>query len=343
ENARQIVLTESATLSVVVLNEHQCFSPSSDPVSVTVYEKPPKPVVSVIGEPAFCEGGQTVLAAPSGWSAYEWSNGENARQIVLTESATLSVVVMNEHQCFSPSSDPVTVTVYKNPPKPLVSIIGEPAFCEGGQAVLAAPPGWPAYEWSNGESGFELIVRKSGSYSVKTISGQGCDSDASDWVSITVYANPPQPEITLDGTKLISSSDEGNQWFLNGAAIEDALLSSLSISETGSYSVQVTSTEGCRSALSEARFVSVASARNTGLPALKLWPNPSTGLIFAGGFTKTEAVNYRVYNLRGEQICWGYGIGPVIHIDLSSIRPGVYVLDLKGKDRQERSMLEIVR
>src|SRR5205085_3910810 len=105
-------------------------------------------------------------------------------------------------------------------------------------------------------------------------------SAASAATSVTVSAVPSPPTINAGGpttfcaggsVTLTSSSATGNQWFLNGNAINGATANTYSATASGNYTVIVTS-NGCASAASAATSVTVN-------------PVPSTPTINAGGPT----------------------------------------------------------
>ncbi|MGB3467420.1 MAG: T9SS type A sorting domain-containing protein, partial [Cyclobacteriaceae bacterium] len=83
--------------------------------TVTVLEKPAKPVVTVVsGELSGCEGSAepVVLQAPEGFQFYDWSNGETTREITVTDADSYTVTVSNQsfnNGCTSDESDPIVV------------------------------------------------------------------------------------------------------------------------------------------------------------------------------------------------------------------------------------------
>lgn len=93
---------------------------------------PTVPTVSFDGETSFCEGSEIELIASAG-NSYLWSNGLTAQAIVVTESGTYSVEVMQ--QCGSMESESVVIEVYDSPDAPTVNDVTLP---EAGTTTLVA-------------------------------------------------------------------------------------------------------------------------------------------------------------------------------------------------------------
>jgi hypothetical protein len=66
-------------------------------------------------------------------------------------------------------------------------------------------------------------------------------------VTITVYATPPIPEVTLSNDTLSSTEAFSYQWYFNGEIIPGATDQSYVVTEEGFYYVQVTDSNGCLS------------------------------------------------------------------------------------------------
>ncbi|HCM74924.1 MAG TPA: hypothetical protein DIS90_00985, partial [Cytophagales bacterium] len=82
----------------------------------------------------------------------------------------------------------VVATVNPIPSQPIISVTGDIPFCPEKQesVTLGAPSGFGAYLWSNAETTEQIVVTSAGSYSVKVITAQGCESEVSQPVEVTV-------------------------------------------------------------------------------------------------------------------------------------------------------------
>jgi PKD repeat protein len=96
-----------------------------------------------------------------------------------------------------------------------------------------------------------------GTYTVTLVATNS--SGISTPVSQTITVGPPVPTINLSGNILTSSSSTGNQWYLNGVAINGATNQTYTATSSGSYTVVVTNTFGCSA-------TSAATAYSNGNP-----------------------------------------------------------------------------
>ena len=103
--------------------------------------------------------------------------------------------------------------------------------------------------------------------------------------SVTFCSIPLQPVITADysgdAPVLTSSASVGNQWYLNGEAIDGATGNAHIATEDGSYTVQV-EVDGCVGEVSDAVDVVVDNIHEWVL-ALNAYPNPTTDLLWLTG------------------------------------------------------------
>ncbi len=187
--------------------------------SITILNKPS---LNVNGSITICAGSSTLLAAPTGFSQYLWSNGAVTQQIQVSTTGIYSVQT-GDGICLSPSSDPVSVNVVSNPAKPLINVTGSTTFCGSGSVTLTAPVA-SQYRWSTGETTQSIVVSQSGVVSLTVVNTTGCTSVASDPVVVTKLSPPCTPNAppvitqkeiscqiegiaTADLTKFISDPD----------------------------------------------------------------------------------------------------------------------------------------
>jgi len=156
-------------------------------------------------------------------------------------------------------SDPATLTVDELPGKPSIITSGSTTFCAGGSVTLTSGAG-TSYLWSNGATTQSIIVTTSGSYTVQVTNAAGCQSPASDPVTVTVNSLPAAPTITSSGpvtfcaggsVTLTSSAGTTYLWSTN------ATNQSINVSTPGSYTVMVTNAAGCQSPASAPTLVTV--------------------------------------------------------------------------------------
>lgn len=260
ETTQSILVTSSGVFSVTVSDLYGCSSMPSASVTVNVNPYPATPTIIANGPTTFCNGGSVVLTATPGYASYLWSNGATTQSITVTASGSYTVIVTDNIGCSSQPSAPVSVTVLQ-PPTPTIVANGPVMFCSGGSVMLTAPAGYAGYLWSNGETTQSITVTVSGSYSVQVTDGNGCISDPSNVIVVTVYspAVPPiivalGPTTICDGESVTLSAPAGYAGYVwnNGQTTRNIL-----VSTAGNYFVTVTDANGCTSAPSNTITVSV--------------------------------------------------------------------------------------
>ncbi len=208
DTTRTIDVATPGSYAVTVGNSIGC-SGTSAPVRVTVYPLPAPEIVALTAVPV-CEGDSVVLGLNGSYAFSEWSTGENGPSIVVHSRGVYSVRVRTVDGCDG-MSEPFQVD-FLPLPAPVIIGDGPLEFCEGDSVRLRTTMTYAAYEWSSGETGASIIVRKSGSYSVRVRNGDGCDAGA---LPVTVVVNPlpVPPVITRPGAELESSAAFSYQWY----------------------------------------------------------------------------------------------------------------------------------
>jgi gliding motility-associated-like protein len=256
ETSPVITVTSSGTYTVEVTDGNGCKSASSVPVIVTENALPATPVITAGGPTSFCTGGGVTLTSSPG-SAYLWSTAETSPAINVSSSGSYTVRVTDASGCTSALSIPLTVNAYALPSTPIITADGPTAFCDGGSVTLTSSPGTD-YLWSTGETSPGINVNTTGSYTVKVINTNGCQSVSSVPVMVTANALPPTPVITASGATTfceggsvtLSSSPETTYLWSTGETSP-----AITVSTSGTYTVQLTDANGCQSALSEPETV----------------------------------------------------------------------------------------
>jgi gliding motility-associated-like protein len=233
--------------SLVVTDNNGCTSPSSPPITVTVYPLPTTPLLNSSGQTNFCEGGSTILSTGIA-SGYIWSSGQNTSQITVSSSGTFTVQTIDANGCVSLSSQPINVVVNALPSAPQISSSGVSSFCDGDDVVLTSVPA-AGVTWSNGMSNSPITVANSGQYTATFMDANGCESQPSSPLVLTVIPLAPTPVINADGAttfcfgdsvRLTCSTADTYAWSTGATG------NSIVVSSSGTYSV--TTTDECPSA-----------------------------------------------------------------------------------------------
>ena len=143
----------------------------------------------ITGDARLCAGGQLLLAAPAGGTAYLWSTGAASRSIVVTQPGLYTVAVTGATGATATLRH--QVAAFSPPP---LAVGGDTLLCAGrtGQLTVAAP-GATGYRWSTGASAASTPVTQPGSYAVTAFFGSGCSQQA----VVRVRALAALPALTL--------------------------------------------------------------------------------------------------------------------------------------------------
>lgn len=270
---RYIKVTTPGDYSVTVSNDEGCSSVST-PVHITVQPQ------TVINTPpqnvTICDGLSTGFTTNATGTniTYQWQlNGSDiANGGVYSGATTNALAVSNVNglgaglfrcivngTCGKDTTTAATLTVNPLPAKPVISAGGPTTFCTGGSVALNSPAS-TTYTWSTGAATQGINVSTAGSYTVKVTDVNGCVSPTSDAITVTVNGLPAKPAITTSGATtfcqggyvtLTSPAAAAYTWS-NGD-----LTQKVTITQSGTYTLQITDGNGCRSPLSDAMAVTV--------------------------------------------------------------------------------------
>jgi hypothetical protein len=249
------------TYTYTVTSNNNGCSTVSAPVTVTV-NPTPTASISVGGPTTFCAGGSVLLTAiVTDGNMYQWKldgnpiSGANGLNYTASASGNYSVAVTSPANCFVESL-PVSVTVNPYPPVPVINQPTSTSGCSPLGITLTAT-GASNYSWSTGNTnGNMTTINNVGTYTV-TVSTfiNGCTSTSA---PITVTVNP-LPNVTITaagptalcygGSVVLNATPTGTgyayQWKINNNDISEANNASFTATQSGVYTVTVTSPAGC--------------------------------------------------------------------------------------------------
>ena len=181
---------------------------------------------------------EVVLDALNLGSTYQWNDNSSNRTLTISNSGEYAVTITSPEGCVF--TENVTVILQESPEPDL-----GPDVQVCGSVILDAGVDAATYLWSNGERTRSISVEESGTYSVEVISQDLCVSED----EINVVVNP-LPEVDLGEDIAICSGQEvvinaftstasTYMWSTGENAPQ------LSVTESGVYSVTLTSDQGC--------------------------------------------------------------------------------------------------
>jgi gliding motility-associated-like protein len=246
ETTQTIWVKSNGNFTVQIRDTSGCQSIPSATTTVTVYNLPPTPVITVNGRTDVCENDSVILTSSPG-IAYLWSTGDTTQSIAAKTTGDFTIQTINGTGCLSLPSDPVSITIRPVPGQP--TITGSDQYCSGDSAMLSGSIA-SAYLWSTGDTSSSIFVT-SGSYSLRVSDAFGCSSQVSDPFTVNELPVPPMPVITPagpihlesgDSVILVSSSATTYSWSPNGETTP-----SITVRSAGSYGVTTANEYGCLS------------------------------------------------------------------------------------------------
>jgi hypothetical protein len=243
ETTRSITVSQAGTYSVTGVSGNGCTSRSAD-TTVTVLPLPDA-TITASGPTTFCAGGNVTLTSPAGSGySYQWSNGATTRSITVGVSGNFWVSVRDQAGCYNSS----TVTVTVSPlPSATITASGPTTFCAGGSVTLTASSGGSSYLWSTGATTQAITVNSSGNYSVTVTDANGCSATSTPrsvtvnpLPSVSVTASGPTTFCAGGAVTLSATGSTGSYLWSTGARTQ-----SITVSTSGSYSVNLIDANGC--------------------------------------------------------------------------------------------------
>lgn len=202
-------------------------------------------------------------------------------------------------------------------------------ICPEDEIRLAAPSGYYAYEWNNGDQTAVGEMTGGGQYSVTVYNEFGCEA-----TSISYNVNEfavTQPIITENSGQLnVNAPGSIYQWYLDGEPV-GGNSAQLPIQGSGSYTVEVTDNNGCTTE-SDPYEVTLVGITNSEEIKFRIWPNPVSDLLF---IQLSESVGFRALEVLAsdgrlvyqEDISHAAGVRQV---DINALAKGVYTVRLTG-------------
>ncbi len=208
-----ISVSQSGVYAVTATNVEGCSATAN--VTVTVN---PLPNVNINGNNSFCQGDNVILTA-SGANTYAWSNTTSNASITVSSAGTYTVTGTDANGCSSIATKTVSVNPTYNVPL-------THSICQG-----------ESYNF------YGQNLTTSGTYTHTLQTVNGCDSVLT--LTFTVKSLPT-PTITgnttfCQGQSSTLTATGGNSYVWSNASTGN----SISVSQSGVYTVTATNVEGC--------------------------------------------------------------------------------------------------
>jgi uncharacterized delta-60 repeat protein len=337
---QSITVNQSGDYSTTITSSPGC-SATSNNIAVTVNAVPTTPTISANGPTTFCEGGNVILSSSS-TTNNTWTGGSTNQNLTVSSSGTYSVTV-TQNGC-SATSTPISVTVNAIPTAPVITANGSTSFCEGESVTLTSNVN-NGILWSTGATGSSIVVTSTGSFSV-TRTVNGCSSTSN---TITTSVNPvPNASIasitnvcdTASAFTLTQGSPAGGTYTVNGVSATEFIPS---VSNIGQNTVSYTVTQNGCSATASTSF-NVLNCSGVGLGenslAIKLFPNPTTGMLYITGVDASEIVSIELFDEVGRLVL---KTTETETIDLNNYANGMYQLVIKATSFESMQKIQLMK
>lgn len=303
----------------------------SDTVHVTV-QSLVAPVITPQSATTFCDSGNVVLTANSGYDAYLWSTGETTQSITVRTGGTYNVTTTLTG-CSGPGAGQ-TVTVKQLPATPIAT--SNSVVCNGSAIdLMANSVSGASYRWS-GPNNYTsnqqnpvispAVLSDSGNYSV-IVTVDGCDSHSADTTFVAISDHSPTPFITINGHVLSSTTSAYNQWYFNGSPINGATDVSYTATANGWYEVAASFPGYCPT-FSDSVYININSISTVNInESVKVQPNPFNTqfvLDISSSVAEINKWSVRISDVLGKEVYQSSNLQYNNTIDLSNEASGVY-------------------
>jgi Carbohydrate esterase, sialic acid-specific acetylesterase len=162
----------------------------------------PKPIeIKLSSQPKICEGASLGLSAVTTSNNYQWSTGENTKEISVTKSGEykISVNSTDVYGCKASANTEFNLQVLQLPVSPTIEASSSTTFC-AGDMVEIRKKSINNYSkiWSTSETSNSINISKSGSYFLQDIDENGCKSPISNQIEVKVNPLPQKPVISAN-------------------------------------------------------------------------------------------------------------------------------------------------
>ena len=229
-------------------------------------------------------------------------NGKGLTRIAMLAAKASQSITMPAMTDVPETTDPLPITATASSGLPvIIEVVSGPARIEGNT----------------------LIITGAGEVIIKASQPGNEDYNAATVVERTFCSLPNKPVITIKANQLTSSSDTGNQWYLNGVAIDGATSKNYTATAAGEYTV-IVSAGKCASISSDSQKVTeevlaelIPKEELTPIIPLRVYPNPATTFLkIEGSNIGTGQITLMLYDATGRKV-WKEEISTTSkHLDL---------------------------
>lgn len=263
-NTSCINTSVAGSYNVLVTDNNNCTARSN---TIVIGMGSALPAVITASINPICAYDSTRICATTGFTTYNWNNGAATSCINTSVAGSYQVTVTDGTGCTATSN--IIALVVNQPPAPRVTA-NRDTICTSDTATICVTPLQSAYHWNGGATSNCINVSQAGNYYVTVTDNNGCTAE-SNHQSIHVYPQLPI-SITQNGDTLTVLSGITYQWYYNNNPLPNAVSNQYIATEKGSYTVQVTDSNGCNAISTSINFTGL---QNLVQDYFIVYPNPT--------------------------------------------------------------------
>lgn len=328
------VLPTDTAFYVVTVSSNGCYA--SDSVLINFIA----PSYTLMSDTFVCDGSNITLYADNA-SSYVWSSGDSSSTTTVMPLVSTEYYVTITETSGCVFFDSVFVDVH---PVPTITTDWSDTTICSGTVVTVIANGADTYLWDN-DATYDTTTSNIAQLSpltttVFTVYGttSGCTDSAT--VNVNVLQSPDlnleeEYEITEDNILILGvTGGYASYNWSNGETDETILIigDSLGVG-TYTYWVNATASNGCFSADTTTIIVleGVGFKDNTIKDQIKIYPNPSSGIIFIE--TPKDNLTYTIMNIYGEVLLVHTNRSNKTQLNLSKLPKGTYFMQIQYNQR----------
>ena len=170
--------TVTQTGKYYVSASNDCHTITSDTINIAYTQQP---IPSIATNTILCKGQNDILHAGNGFSSYIWQDGSAKEYMAVEQPGKFWVTVADSNKC--KGSDTVTIAAIHDLPDNF--IFSDTSLCPGNTIILKTYTGqFLKYLWNDGSQQTDIVVNKTGIYSLQVTDTNQCTGKA--LINVTV-------------------------------------------------------------------------------------------------------------------------------------------------------------
>jgi hypothetical protein len=348
-------LAPGAVVTSTLTSSLSCASPTTataTATSVTV-NTIVQPTISITASGDSVCAGTAVVYIASGTNlgstpTYQWMvnsvhAGSDSSHFTsaLAGSSVIGCIVTSSAVCASPqqvSSNSITTAILSSPVV-TISPSGALILCLGDSLLLTAT-GATSYHWTNGDTTSAIYVHLTDTFGVTGTNGV-CAAVAAVPAIVAVHT-PSVPVVAQHNNILTSTTEAGYQWLLNGSALPGDTLQSLTITQSGYYTVTTIDAGGCAASSTTDTFTYVDGIIGVnGNIGIRLYPIPNQGSFIIE--TATNNSTLCIYDVYGQKVYEQQLTSDRTQIDDANLASAIYFVRVWNGSSTETIRMQVLK